>query len=274
MNIYPLFFILFVLCLAFPLKAAPEESNSQFSIAAGLGHYDSLTLTGSDQQFYLMPRWSWYKGNFYIENLDLGFNLFESTAFSLDLSTKQSLDALMFKGSSIENAFLKGISDAKYPLGLPWNGNPEDKLTIKERSLSYLAGLSLYYRAEALQLSSGLHQDISNVHHGFEWLTEGRYLLEQDQLSAAFSLGARLLSTKYSNYYFGIPKEQTLRAFEFAPGSSWLSSARLELAYQLRPGQRLLLSIKREWLPQKLMRSYMLHSTTHDIWFFGYSWSW
>lgn len=276
MNSHYAIYILFALALILPAKAMSSlpESHSQFSVAAGLGHYDSLTLTGSDQQFYLMPRWSWYQGDFYVENLDMGFNLFESAEFSLDISTKQSLDALMFKGASSENAFIKGIADANYQLGLPWNDSIENQLEITERSLSYLGGISLYYRSEALQLSSGWHQDISKVHHGFEWSTEGRYLLEQGRFSAAFSIGARLLSAKYSNYYFGIPLEQTMHSFEFAPGQSWLSSARLELAYQLQPRQRLLLSIKREWLPDKLLRSYMLNSSTHDIWFVGYSWSW
>jgi outer membrane scaffolding protein for murein synthesis (MipA/OmpV family) len=267
---------IFLCSLVLPVKANSlwPEGQGQFSVALGLGHYDSLTLSGSDQHFYMMPRWSWYQGDFYIENLDLGVNLYENSSFSLDLTTKQSLDALMFKGASSENSFIKGIALANYPLNLPWDSSPEESLEINERSLSYLGGFSFFYRANAWQLSSSWHQDISRVHDGSEWSTEGRYLLEQRQFSAAFTLGTRLLSANYANYYFGIPAEQTLHSFQFKPGQSWLNSVRLELAYQLQPKQRILVSIKREWLPDDLLKSYMLKSTTHDIWFVGYSWSW
>lgn len=266
--------ICLLLCTGQP--AAEASASGQFSIATGLGHYDSLTLDGKDQRFYLLPRWSWYQDRFYIENLDLGFNLYEDQQFSVDISTRQSFDALMFKGASANHAFLKGIAlaEVSLPLPLPWGTDQAKYLGLQERRMSYLAGVSVFYRQNAWQFSSGLHQDVSNVHHGFEWSTEARYLYQQGDWSIALTPGLRNLSADYTRYYFGVDADQTLNTFSYSPGSAWLSSVRLELAYQVRPQQRVLLSVKREWLPNKLLQSYLLRSAQHDVWFVGYSWSW
>ncbi|QSX37689.1 MipA/OmpV family protein [Shewanella sedimentimangrovi] len=267
-----------LLCLPLFGTQAQEAaaSSGKLSLALGVGRYNSLMYQGQDVPLYLLPRWSYYGERFYIEDLNLGFNLLESDSFSWDLTTKQSFDALMFRqDNSLNDSLLAGLTAGNVLLALPsWESDPKALFHLKERHFSYLAGSTLFWRHGDWQFSSALHADVSNVHGGLEWNNQLRYLTKLGPLDVATTVGGRWLDSHYSNYHFGITRLETSRVWSSRPDAQWLPSLKLELSWPLDEDLRLIGSWRREWLSSAFDNSYFLASKTHDIWFIGVMKTW
>lgn len=274
--------LLSALLLSFPLLSVqtiavadtPSAAAGNMSVGIGLGRYTSPLFGNNDLPIYLLPRWSYYQDRFYIEDLDLGFNLIETPSFSWDITTKQSFDGLMFRQSQMQSSLLAGLSAGHVLLAIPWDASPEDLLDPVERHLSYLGGSSIFWRLGEWQLKSALHGDISNVHGGSEWNNELRYLTQVSKLEIATTVGARWLDSRYSNYYFGLGKADTSSVVLNSPGAQWLPSLKLELSWSIAADLRVIGSWRREWLADEFKKSYLFDTNTQDIWFIGVMKTW
>lgn len=274
--------LLSALLLSFPLLSVqtiavadtPSAAAGNMSVGIGLGRYTSPLFGNNDLPIYLLPRWSYYQDRFYIEDLDLGFNLIETPSFSWDITTKQSFDGLMFRQSQMQSSLLAGLSAGNVLLALPWDTSPEDLLHPVERHLSYLGGSSLYWRFGEWQFKSTLHGDISNVHGGSEWNNELRYLTQISKLDIATTVGTRWLDSDYSNYYFGLREADTSSVVLNSPGAQWLPSLKLELSWSIAVDLRVIGSWRREWLADEFKKSYLFDTNTQDIWFIGVMKTW
>ncbi len=263
--------------------AVIKPGNTTLSLAVGYGQYGNILHQGNATPLYLLPRVSYYRQRFYLENLDLGYNLWQHQGFSLDLTTKQSFDALLLRQDPLQDALLRGLVKSKKIFVMPTSSRLDQLLTPERRQFSYLTGISLFYNQQNWQLSSALQQDISKVHHGLEWQQKARYLWQSGPVALAVTAEYRYLSSNYSNYYFGVGPEDTqplsvkrpeLRLYQYQPGAQWLPALRLESSYQLKDNTRLLLNWRREWLPDAYQHSLYFAKRQHDIWFAGVLWSW
>ncbi|MDO6719645.1 MipA/OmpV family protein [Psychrosphaera sp. 1_MG-2023] len=260
-----------VISLGFCVKADEEQLSA--SIAIGYGSYSSIMAHGSEQNFYLLPRWSYYHNNFYIENLDLGYNFAELNDWSFDLTSKQSFDSLLFRGDSVSDALLRGImANPDLPLNAPFNTPLQDLLTPQTRRSSYLAGASVFWHSEHFQFKSAMHTDITSVHNGYEFSNELRGLFQTEQFSIATTAGIRYLDKKYSDYYFSVTHADTTGSYQFLPGASWLPSFKLETSWKLNEELRILLHARREWMPSNFDGSIHIVKQHHDIMFMGLIW--
>ncbi|MCP3128269.1 MipA/OmpV family protein [Shewanella sp. KJ2020] len=274
--------LLSALLLSFPLLTAqtmavadtPSATAGNMSVGIGLGRYSSPLFGGNDLPIYLLPRWSYYHDRFYIEDLDLGFNLLETSSFSWDITTKQSFDGLLFRQDEMQDSLLAGISASNLLIVLPTNTSLSSMLHPSDRHLSYLGGSSIFWRFGEWQFKSALHGDISNVHHGSEWNNELRYLAQVSKLEIATTLGARWLDSDYSNYYFGLGKADTRKIALNSPGAQWLPSLKLELSWSIAVDLRVIGSWRREWLADEFKKSYLFDTNTQDIWFIGVMKTW
>ena len=62
----------------------------------GYGLIETHLAEGKDTELYLMPSFSYYGENFFIENLSMGYSLVENDRFIVDLATRFNLDGLYF----------------------------------------------------------------------------------------------------------------------------------------------------------------------------------
>ena len=248
--------------------------SGQFSLAVGIGRYTSPQVDSDNLPIYLLPRWSYYCDRFYVEDLDLGFNLIETELFSWDITTKQSFDALMFHQGSLKDSLLAGFASSGIPLALPWGAEVDDMFNPTKRHMSYLGGTTMFFRAGNWKFKTAYHTDISNVHGGSEWASDLRYLTQIQSVDVAATVGVRRLDRQYSNYYFGLSEEDTDGVLINTPGAQWLPSLKLELSWAIRPDLRAIGSWRREWLADEYQQSYFIDSNTHDIWFIGVMKTW
>lgn len=258
--------------------ALANADELKLGLAIGKGTYSSIVRTNEATDFYVLPRWSYYNKRFYVENLDLGYNVVDVNNISVDLTTKQSFDALLFQQGSLKNSFLLGLT-AELPISLPWIGEPEDFFFPDKRRLSYLAGMSAFVRFNQWQLAQEVHYDISNVHNGFEISNEARYVnnlafLNLKPLSVAFTGRTRWLSDDYANYYYGVSHSETTNTFEFLPGASLITSLKFEMSYALNEQWRFISSFRREWFPSEFTQALHIGKTQQDLMFTGMMYSW
>ncbi|WKE65850.1 MipA/OmpV family protein [Gallaecimonas kandeliae] len=260
--------------LALAAESTEGGADWRLSMAVGVGRYGSVLRDGEDIPLYVLPRWSFYYKRFYVEDLDLGFNLLQSGHWSFDLTTKQSFDALLLRGSSLGNAFFSGLASANIPIGVPFGVDPKKLIHPAKRTMSYLGGATLYWQNQDWQLSSAWHTDISGVHRGSEWENKVRYQQHLGPLDLALTAGARRLSSSYSNYYFGVHKQDNDFHYQYEPGAQWLPSLKMESRFPLGKDKQLVASWKREWLPKAYDKNLFFDQRHQDIWFVGVSWAW
>jgi MipA family protein len=236
----------------------------QFSVTVGQGKYGSMLFDEQASTLMVLPRWSLYYQRFYLENLDVGFNLLETEHFSVDLSGKQNFDALSVRYKSSEDALIKsiGFHDVKVVLNL------------QKRHLSYLAGVTTYFRSDDFELRSEWHTDISGVHHGHEWNTLFRYQYRLYAVDFASTFGIRRLDHHFANYYFGLSNNETSDLLLNQPGHLWLPSIKLDASYRVSNNLRFTASLKREWYPASVIESWFIGARQHEIWFMGLMYRW
>ncbi len=264
-----------LLCAALAQPVIADEQGLEIGVALGYGQYGAVTYGNSDTPLAVLPRLSYYQDRFYVEDLNLGYNIWQHQHWAIDLTTKQSFDALLLRQHSLTDSFLRGLLISEVPLPLPMGAELPNYLHPTKRQLSYLAGATLFYQQDNLQFSSGYHQDVSGVHHGFEWQTKATYIVNVANFAVATGAEIRYLSSNYSNYHFGVgPKDTTANIYEYSPDSAWLPTLKIEASYQLAEDVRLIGNWRREWLPSKYQPSMYFESRQHDIWFSGVLWTW
>lgn len=251
-----------------------QQMQWQFSVTVGHGQYGTLLFDSSPTRLHVLPRWSLYYKRFYLENLDVGFNLAETEHFSLDLSGKQSFDALSVRHNSAEDGLIKSLAINHVKVPVLWDETIQDVINFQRRHLSYLAGITAYARIDDVELRSEWHTDISGVHNGNEWNTLVMYQYKVQSFKLAPSLGVRRLDPRFANYYFGLGYHDTSNLLSVQPGSMWLPSVRLDASLDLSSNLSLAASLKREFYPAEVMQSLFIGSRQHDIWFLGFMYQW
>ncbi|TXH94354.1 MAG: hypothetical protein E6Q75_13475 [Rheinheimera sp.] len=272
---WSLFWLLAVFC-GFAAKAG-ASTQSQFILGIGYGQYSSVLHAQPNRSFNLLPRWQIYYDRFYMENLDLGFNLLETQHWSVDLTTKQSFDALLTRGGGLRDSLLTGLVSTSKPILLPiGHGNSlSDIITPAKRHFSYLGGATVLYRRADWQFSSSVHQDISNVHQGNEWQNSLSYRWQQPGFGVELTGSIRRLDHNYSRYYLGVlPGDFTRNAYQYAPGSQWLPSVKVALRLQLTSQMDFVANWRREYLPSASLNSLYFATLNQDLWFSGVTLRW
>lgn len=256
---------------------AATPAQTHFILGVGFGQYSSVLHAQSDRSFNLLPRWQFYYDRFYLENLDLGFNLLETPQWSVDLTTKQSFDALLTRGSGLKDSLLTGLvsTDKPIPIQMEHDSTLADIVTPARRHFSYLGGVTVFYRNGGWQLSSGLHQDISKVHHGSEWQNSLSYRWQQASYGVELTGTVRRLDQDYSRYYLGVlPGDFRNDAYQYSPGSQWLPSVKIALRLQLTSQMDFVANWRREYLPSACLDSLYFATLNQDLWFSGVTLRW
>lgn len=269
---------LLFLVAASPLLHAQQQLAEPISVRLGIGYgqHTSIMHNQGNRNFYLLPRVQLYYRKAYLENLDAGFNLIEQNSWSLDLTGKQSFDALLTRGNGVKDSILAGLVNLNVPIMNP--GGPaaiKDLITPVKRHFSYLAGATVFYRHNNWQLSQSWHKDISNVHHGAELQSNLSYRYLQDGYGVALTGSVRRIDAEYSNYYFGpVPEDFRTPIYRYQPGAQWLPSVKIAIQIQLTEKIDFVANWRREFLPSAYQRSLYFSEFEQDLWFSGVTLKW
>ncbi|PHS18230.1 MAG: hypothetical protein COA86_08800 [Kangiella sp.] len=184
-----------------------------FGLGVGIGIRTNPLNNSDNIPLVLLPKVSYYGDRFFIENLEFGYNLFDSDTSQLNLLATPSYDSVFFNRWDPSNIFVDiGASANVNTPGVGIN-TPEDNLTqinpeeISKRKFSYLGGLEYSYLWKQSHLQLSLLTDISDTHSG----TEVRFAY-QYKLNPYFSstIGFTWKDQTLTDYYYGIDNNEII----------------------------------------------------------------
>jgi outer membrane protein len=167
-----------------------------FSLSLGAGVRTNPLVQGNSIPLIVIPQFSYYGKRFFIDNLDVGFTLFEQPAYSLNLIASPGYDRVFFYLHDPQNIFgsLSGTGTNTDP--------PPEARSI---NFTYLAGPELIVNYRALDLQLDLLHEITGQNDGTEVRAALGLPLRQSTNTITANVGFTWKSAAIVNYYYGVP---------------------------------------------------------------------
>ena len=200
--------------------ACVQVGTWQFSLALGLGARSNPVEGGDTIPLLVVPQFSYYGERFFIDNLDLGYTLFEDTRQSFNLITSPGYDRVFFQRSDLQNFFVDSVGIDATLLGINVDftesrqaGGTLESLRARERRVTYLGGFEWSYGFDSAQLQFNYLHELTGEHDGDEARLAIAIPLVNRHWQLGATLGATWKSDRVVSYYYG---EQGL----YEPGST------------------------------------------------------
>lgn len=182
----------------------------QFEISAafGLGQRSNPVEGRSDIPLVVIPHISWYGKRFFLENLELGYTLYDGEANTFNLIASPGYDRVFFYKNDFQNIFIAGTGISgnttftSAGAVVPAEGR---EFPVKSRHTTYLVGpeWSFTYGRVTGQLNA-LHE-VTGENGGYEVRAAvAAPLLVSPTNSLVASAGFTWKSQEIVRYYYGI----------------------------------------------------------------------
>ncbi len=242
----------------------------QISLAAGYGALENPRAKVENINTWILPTWYYYGENFYVENFTLGYSLYESESFIVDLQTRFNEDGFFYEFDGLNKLLLSdilGYTPVKQPI------NPKVvKFEEIERNLSYLGGLNATWVTPYLDISLGYFHDITGVHQG----NEIQLRLKRSQAfswgALGFEIGAIRKSENLVGYYYQLTKEEEgpLRT-KYQPSAAINYHARSVVNVPIFDSVNFVAILEYTWLGQEITDSVLIDKAGYISGFVGIS---
>lgn len=180
----------------------------EISASLGLGQRSNPIEGKSDIPLVVIPHISWYGKRFFLENLEVGYTLYDGEANTFNLIASPGYDRVFFYKNDLQNIFIAGT-------GIAGNATftsagavvpPEGReFQIRDRHTTYLAGpeWSFTYGRVTGQLNA--LREVTGENDGYEVRAAlAAPLLSSPVSSLVASAGLTWKSEEIVRYYYGI----------------------------------------------------------------------
>ncbi len=186
-----------------------ETGKWRFSVSLGIGLRSNPLIESNNIPLVILPEFSYYGDRFFIENLDVGYTLFDYSDSSVNLIATPNFDSVFFNRWDPGNLFvnLSSISDGS--ISTP--DQTEDNFTqinpgeLSKRKFSYLAGIEYNQDFEDSLLQISLLNDVTGTHSGKEIRFAYTYSFSQP---FSTTLGFTWKDKKLTDYYYGVDLDE------------------------------------------------------------------
>lgn len=226
-----------------------EIGEWQLSLGIGAGVRTNPLIDSKNIPLILIPQVSYTGEHFFIQNLDIGFFLFENLQHQLNIFITPSYDPIYFHNNHPGNYFLnnKGLATqdtvklnngSSATAGENFEGeNPETRPVtwrkLHKRNTAGLAGFEYNLTLAKIELQAQVVHDVTGVHGGDEVrLTLAKHWTKgKNRLGLA--LGANWQSQDAINYYYGVSAKETDAASIYNADSGISTLVRFDWNYRL-----------------------------------------
>lgn len=239
------------------LACAPETEDCveigkwKLSLGVGAGVRTNPLEDGSSIPLFLIPEVSYNGERFFIQNLDVGFILWENHQQQLNVFATPSYDQVYFHRWSPSNFFIdsngfatagKGGSDDKNLPVIDIGGDKElvtpgfeevQARQLRNRRVAGLGGFEYSFSSAVVDLQLQYVADFTGVHRGDEIRVALAKYWARGRHHISTSLGAIWQSSEVINYYYGVTKPEADLRGTYTADAAVTPVARVDWNYQL-----------------------------------------
>jgi len=286
--------LLFIFSQTVYAQCSSEDSDCvpvgewQFSIALGAGVITNPLNDGDNIPLVIVPNFSYYGEQVFIDNNALGFTFFENSALSFSAISQINRENSFFERWHPNNIFVNTlsnsiVSEAQFDEAIDAiddTGKTEADIIevelgqIQERKWALDAGLQVnwfFFQHSHFQVK--LLHNVNNVYNGLN----AQLALEQPFTFTAIpnnlltlTIGANWQSKAQVDYYYGIDEQDNVAEELYYQGKASLSPYFKFLnQYAINENWSVKLTLQREWLDSSLTNSPLVHDDVIDTFFIG-----
>jgi MipA family protein len=172
------------------------------SLGVGVGGRTNPIGGRSDLLLPLLPQISYYGKRFFIENLELGYTLYESDATSLSLIAAPGYDRAFFSSGDPQNIFIPQLIDfVATPVS---EEGAAGETPIPRPRTTYLAGPEWTFSYRRLSGQLNVLREITGRHDGYEVRAALATPIIDAKASLTVSAGLTWKSAGLVRYYYGV----------------------------------------------------------------------
>lgn len=208
-----------------------EVNSFDLSVSLGLGQRSNPLVDSKSIPLLVVPQFSYYGKRFFIDNLDLGYTLYESPGLSAHLIATPGYDRVFFTRDDPQNYVITSGFASSFnvsgstgdpvanppsdpppdpPPPPPQNGPPSeellrratDSLQDRERKATYLAGFEFDISLGQWLAQVDLLREVTGRHDGEEFRLAIARPWQVEQWGLNFSVGATWKSSELVTYYY------------------------------------------------------------------------
>lgn len=206
-----------------PLGCAAELDDCvavghwNFSVGLGAGLRTNPLLHGDDIPLVVVPHVSYYGERFFLDDLDVGASLIETSHQTLSLVASPGYDRVYFYRSDLQNFFITNAAEPALGGFVQHDGvqYTQDsgaallagakEIPSHPRRITYLAGPEWTFEADGITGQVDVLHDITGQDHGTEVRTALGIPLVRSQGTLSMNVGLTWKSASIVNYYYGWP---------------------------------------------------------------------
>jgi outer membrane scaffolding protein for murein synthesis (MipA/OmpV family) len=247
-----------------------KKSTLHASVSLGFGGIENPVLDAENLTTPILPSLSYYGEDWYFNDFSLGYSLYETPTYYIDLLGRFNDDGFFFELDGVDKLLASGAITAgpgvpTIPSATPIN------LTPIQRDISYMAGfsgaLNLY---QGLWVNTAVLQDVTKVHDGHEVFVNLYSDFEFDYGKVGIELGANYKNRELIEYYYTVaPKESKTRLRKYALQSNINYHVKLTYEYVISERFSFDFSLKHTWLGSNLANSHMISKNGYFSGFTG-----
>ncbi|RYZ93731.1 MAG: MipA/OmpV family protein, partial [Moraxellaceae bacterium] len=254
--------ILLVVCpllgISLASKAVAEESsNWDISIGLGAGVRTNPVMDNSNIPIYVVPQIHYQADRFFIQNLDIGYTLYNNESQQLHLLATPGYDQVFFNDWDASNFVvdMELLASAKNDIPTVDAKNRNiNKKNLNDRRMAALAGLEYGIAFDNVDIQLQALHDITDYYGGNEIRLAVSKNIQNGKHAVKLTAGANWQSEKTLNYFYGL-------TFREAPDNTYVASSgittllRFDWSYQLNEHWSLRLLTSYRHLSDQISRS-------------------
>jgi outer membrane protein len=218
--------------------AAEEESRWQFSIGLGLGVRTNPVMDNDDIPLIILPQFSYQGERFFIQNLDVGYSLFQNDKQQLNLLLTPSYDQIFFNEWDISNfvdhtSLATTVSGGKDGPTLADTNRAIDKSRLHDRRMAALAGIEYSQNIYDLDFQLQVLQEATGYYDGNEVRFAISKSISVGKHDVKLTLGANWQNAKTVDYFYGLSERESPGNFAYEANGGLTSLLRFDWNYQL-----------------------------------------
>jgi outer membrane protein len=183
------------------------------SVALGAGQITNPLYGSKNIPLVLIPHVSYYGKRFFLDDLDIGWSVFDGATNTFSLVATPGYDRVYFYRTDPQNFFVTGLTSAGTPeyaqvpanLAIQANGPSAAKISAHPRHFTYLAGPEWTFKYGTVSGQVDLLREITDQNNGDEVRAGLGIPLLRGKGTLSANFGLTWKSASIVNYYYGEP---------------------------------------------------------------------